>query len=343
MTIYLSTTGGYGDSLMLSMPAKRIRQIYPEAKIVVSGNQRTIQILGSNPNIDEIRSHTCWSDIPYASPNFDVVIDFRYGVKSFFPTGEKYEFDIPIAEVERRQNETELSLWVNDIPSYRMRMWQQNLEKYRAKNYFGLGNKTNWYSIISYLSGINFTPDDLFIYTQEPVKLKLPESFIAVSSPNMMNGFSKFWRKEYWNKLFKLFPNEIFVLVGSVLRKDLVGKNMIHLEKKTSIFETAYIISKSKFLISDEGGLVHVAKAVKKKSIVLFGPTQKWFFSYSENINLRGNYNDCLFCNNQSSYWGIKCVKNTSNSPYCVALEMLKPETIAKEIDILLNFKERNG
>ena len=84
MKIHLSTLGGFGDSLMLSMPAKRLRELFPDSYIVCAGRKDSIQILGSNPYINELREIKNWYDFPFFSPNYDLVIDFKYGVRTFF-------------------------------------------------------------------------------------------------------------------------------------------------------------------------------------------------------------------------------------------------------------------
>jgi hypothetical protein len=67
----------------------------------------------------------------------------------------------------------------------------------------------------------------------------------------------------------------------------------------------------------------------------LFGPTQKWFFAYPENVNLGGEYADCPYCHNQKPFWMSKCVKN-GKSPYCLAFDFLEPQVVVDEIGKLL-------
>jgi len=329
MTIFLNVMGGFGDSLMLSMPASRLRKLYPKAYIIVSGNKDFIQILGSNPNINEIRTHAGFNNLPVLNPKFDIVMDFRYAVKTFFPSGKKYDLDISAELIERRQKEVENELWVNDIPYYRMMLWQQNLEKFKAYDTFGLGEKMNWYSIISYLSGLNFTPKDLFVHREKIGGL--PKKFIAVSSPCPLRGYSKLYPDTKWNEVFKAFPRETFVLFGITENHRIQGKNVVHFERKSNMFQIAHALRKAKFLLSEEGGLVHINRAVKKRSIVLFGPTQKWFFGYPENINLGENKPPCAFCHNQHLFWMSKCQKNI-RSPYCINLEQIPVKRIIEAV-----------
>jgi len=339
MKILLTTLGGYGDSLMLSMFAKRIKELYPECSISVLGRKDTIHILDKNPNIDEIGVRYDFNDIPVLSNRFDAIIDSRYGVKTFY-LKEPFDFDLTYDEILARQKETELDLWVCDIIQYRAKLWVQNLQMLYDTNYFGDKETVNWYHIISYLSGINFTPNDLYIH-QEGMTLPFEKgNYIAVSNMNDNRGYSKIYPPVHLNKVISAFPNENFIILGSHKNHLIAGKeNIVNLENKLNIFQTAYVIANSKFLLSDEGGLVHIAKAVKKKSIVLFGSTQKWLFGYKDNINLTGDYNDCLYCHNQHPYWNMFCKLNGSRL-YCKKLVSLNPEIVIQEIEKLLSSKK---
>jgi len=342
MKILLTTLGGYGDSLMLSMYAKRIKELYPDSYLIASGRKDTIKILDKNPNIDEIGIRYNFNDLPVLSQKYDAIIDSRYGVKTFY-LKEPFNFDISYNKILARQKETELCLWVNDIPHYRMKLWQQNLQMFYEIDYFGSKKEVNWYYIISYLSGINFTPDDLYIH-QEEVHLPFEKGdYIAVSNMNDNRGYSKLYPADYLNKVLSSFPNENFITLGSHKNSFLVERdNIVHLEGKLNIHQTAYVLANSKFLISEEGGLVHMAKAVKTKSIVLFGPTQLWFFGYKDNINLRGDNNDCAYCHNQHPFWNMFCKKNGSKL-YCETLLKLKPEKVINEVEKLLKGGQKLG
>jgi len=335
LKIMITTLGGLGDALMLSMPAKRIKELYPECHLTVAScPDANTSLLFYNPDIDSVVTRQTFNDVPVLSLKYDVIIDFRYGVKTFYCSDKRPVFDVPISTVEKRQRDTELDLYTNDLAYYRMKLWQTNLQKMHDTNYFG--KKDNWYAITSYLSGINYTPKDLYVHREECIPEYLKGKYIAVSSRCYVDGFSKIWNAKKWNEVFKQFPNTRFFILGTVTNTDLKGANLIRSEGKTGVFQAADIIANSKFLISEEGGLVHVAKAVGKKSIVLFGPTQKWFFGYDDNINIREDSGvGCEFCHNQTPFWGRRCYKN-KKSPFCLSLDNLSPSKVGSAINSLL-------
>ena len=96
---------------------------------------------------------------------------------------------------------------------------------------------------------------------------------------------------------------------------------------KTTLNESAHIISKALLHIDNEGGLVHIASCFEKTSCVVFGPTSYGFFSYPENINIRPEF--CGNCWWFTTDWVTKCPRGFS-SPKC--LESIPPQIIFEGI-----------
>jgi len=332
MNIFLCTLGGLGDTLMLSMPARRVKTIYPEAVITGSSLGSSLSVLENNPDFSFLKPRSTWADLPIFSQKYDVVIDFRYGVKTFFPTGKKISFDVSIDEVNRRQRMTELDLWVNDIPFYRMKLWMNYLDQLHrdSGSWFNqIGG--NWYSLISYLSGLDFTPSDLFIHTSAVENLPLEYVAISVRSPYICPV--KVFPYSRLSLIIQHFKKVKFVAIG---KQRCVNFDLPNVTQITdlSIHQVAYIIAKSRFLISEEGGLVHVAKAVGKRSLVFFGPTQEYFYGYKDNVNLTGDY-PCSPCLHQFPFWDVRCKEN-HRGIYCQRIESVDTVQVINAIAQLL-------
>jgi SAM-dependent methyltransferase len=83
----------------------------------------------------------------------------------------------------------------------------------------------------------------------------------------------------------------------------------------TSISEVGLIIKNGECHIDTEGGLVHLARAVNRRSVVLFGPTPAEVFGYDQNVNLSSSScNDCWWITND---WLGKCPRDTTG-PECM-------------------------
>jgi len=317
--VALTMLGGLGDTLMLTMPARRLKELNPNIEIVAYGRKDSVCVLNSNPLFSDIRIKKDWTDFPIHNSEFDVVMDFRYSVKTFVLKENTIKFDKPIEKILKLQKKYELDLWVNDIVNYRMVNWQRFLHSSDLRK-----RGMNWYEIISYLSGLKFNTSYLSVELQ--TVNDLPDEFVAVSIPcSLSRGYVKNYPSIYYDTIFKAMPSIKFVLLGEIPVKAYKYSNVTHLQGKLSINQTAFVLKKAKLLLSEEGGLVHIAKAVGTKSIVMFGPTQKWFFEYRDNINLKEE-TDCEYCHNQIPFWNIKCVK--FNSVYCKNLLKLTPEIV---------------
>lgn len=145
-----------------------------------------------------------------------------------------------------------------------------------------------------------------------------PNNYIVVE-PHVksQNSPNKIWDFENWQKLIDNLIK--FILVNKldyhIAQIGMKGSKLldrtINLTGQTTFRETAYLIENSKFLIAHEGGLVHLARAVNKKSVVLISAIMpKELMAYPENINF---YNDvgCKECGLfRHCSFGRKCMKS---------------------------------
>lgn len=129
----------------------------------------------------------------------------------------------------------------------------------------------------------------------------------------------KLWPLERYIELVAiikgLYPNIKLVAIGGSDCGLIEGVD-INLVGKTTIEQSKVIIKHSLFLISSEGGLVHLAHWLYKKSVVLFGPTLPEVFGYSDNDNIRGK--GCSgYCENLINKWSSGCLLG-DETPRCI-------------------------
>ena len=101
-----------------------------------------------------------------------------------------------------------------------------------------------------------------------------------------------------------------FAVVQVGLKKEDFIPGVTHdLRGLTSISEVGLIIKHGECHIDTEGGLVHLARAVNRRSVVMFGPTPAAVFGYDQNINLSSSScTDCWWITND---WFGKCPRGT--------------------------------
>lgn len=88
----------------------------------------------------------------------------------------------------------------------------------------------------------------------------------------------KRWPMEYWLELVRKLPDKKFVVLGgpedSFLQKlqEAEPERVINLAGQLSLLESAAVVAKSRALVSNDTGLMHVAEQVGKPCVALMGP-----------------------------------------------------------------------
>ena len=87
----------------------------------------------------------------------------------------------------------------------------------------------------------------------------------------------KLWPLEYYDKLISKirinYKNIKLVQIGARSEENIMKSVDINLAGKTTLTELKALMRGARFLISGEGGLVHVMHFVGGKSVVIYGPT----------------------------------------------------------------------
>jgi ADP-heptose:LPS heptosyltransferase len=99
-------------------------------------------------------------------------------------------------------------------------------------------------------------------------------------------GHNRLWFFERWQLLVdRLSESSEIIQVGGGTGSSL--ENVKDLSGKLTFRETAWVISQSKLFVGTIGGLMHAARAVEIKSVILYSGTEKVDMAgYSENVNL---------------------------------------------------------
>lgn len=168
------------------------------------------------------------------------------------------------------------------------------LPKYKIVN----ATTTSIYKQISrYVSKDRIFYPEIFLTKDEIQNTQKKYSFPYISvCPQGKSTFSanrKEWGSKKFQRLRNYFPTLKFVQIGSKTDKLLI--NTLD-ARGLNIRESAAIIKNSLFFIGLEGGLMHLAKAVEKKSVIIYGGFIRPEISqYKENLNIV-NLVDCSPC-----------------------------------------------
>ncbi|MGL6066977.1 MAG: glycosyltransferase family 9 protein [Cetobacterium sp.] len=158
------------------------------------------------------------------------------------------------------------------------------------KNYFGA------FKIL----GLEYKGEDLTFSFEDKHLQKLKTLCVEYENiPMLAPGASKEtkkWTKEEFAHLSKLLYNKYGkkpIIIGSKDEyemcetiKKLSGDTAVNLAGKLNLKESGALLSKGRFLVTNDSGPFHIARGVKCPTYVIFGPTSPEMFEYDENNRL---------------------------------------------------------
>lgn len=116
-------------------------------------------------------------------------------------------------------------------------------------------------------------------------------------------------------RLKAAYPALTVVQLGSPLSSSPINAADLSLIGQTTLSQAAAILQRAQFHIDNEGGLVHLARAMGTRCCVVFGPTLSTYFGYSDNLNIQPR--QCGGCWWMEGRWMTQCVRGDSQ-PTCM-------------------------
>ncbi len=225
--------------------------------------------------------------------------------------------------------------------TYKKRAWwktllvKARLIKYKVddtiiKNYFGAFKDFD----------LEYKGENLDFSFKEDKELKGLEN-LPVMAPRASKN-TKEWTAEGFGRLAKLIKERYGVktiLIGGKADLErceeinrISGDSCIILAGKLSLKESGALLSKAKFLVTNDSGPFHIARGVGCKTFVIFGPTSPGMFDFGENDTLIYAGVECSPC----SLHGDKvCPKK-----HFKCMRSIKAENILEIIDKKINWEE---
>jgi ADP-heptose:LPS heptosyltransferase/SAM-dependent methyltransferase len=179
---------------------------------------------------------------------------------------------------------------------------------------------------ISAQSPLYFTPDPKAV--NAVALLDLPHPYVTVRD-GANEGDTTFARDHGASRTTKQLPAGKWQEIAAELRKS--GLHIVQvggsrdsaipsidrdLRGRTTLSELCFIMKGAITHIDTEGGLAHFARAVNRRSIVMFGPTSATFFGFAQNINVRSEA--CSPCWYINDTWIARCPRG-AEAPSCTA------------------------
>ena len=163
-----------------------------------------------------------------------------------------------------------------------LRIIRYNADDSIVRNYFRPLNK-----FYVYYSGETLD----FTFRHEDLEKVTAYQGSVVMAPGAANK-TKQWPSNHFAELGKLLKDKIILMGGSedyVKCEEIrhaIGKQCTNLAGKLRLKQSGALISLSKYVITNDSGPFHIARALKRKVFVIFGPTDPAMFTYDENAVL---------------------------------------------------------
>jgi hypothetical protein len=143
-------------------------------------------------------------------------------------------------------------------------------------------------------------------------------------------GYSvlKEWEVDDKSKKFQAVVNKLndymFVQIGS--KRDYKLDGVIDMRGKTNIWESAQIIKDSRLFVGLEGFLMHLARAVDTRSVIIYGGRLKsWQIGYICNINIETR---CI----DEQYMGTGCWRQKTCEYGRVCMEEISVDRVVEAV-----------
>lgn len=285
-TILIRGANWVGDALMTTPVVEAIRHNFPEARISMLVVPWVMDLFTHNPHIDEV--------IPYFREGRHKGLQGKMVLLKELK-GRKFDLSILL------QNAFEAALlaWGARIPrragyNTDRRGWLLTHAVSMRPEYKKV-HQTQYY--LAMVRGLDLeapetdmflhVPDEYTTYFNSRIKDYGYEGRpLIVLAPGATYGSAKMWPGERYNLLAKelaRYGGARLVILGSDQEKGvgdgivkMVGKDAaVNLSGATSLLEAAAWIKHATLVISNDSGLMHIAAALSKPQLAIFGPTNR--------------------------------------------------------------------
>ena len=324
MVIRLSSLG---DIILTTPVLAAIKAKYPRSVVDFLVLDKFAEAISGNPHIDTLRlfdkrRHQGITGIArfartLHSQNYDQVIDLHVKLRSIILTAF---IGAPVFRYRKRSMHKSVGV--------KLRLMRYHVDDTIVNNYFGA---------VKHL-GIPIGDEKLcFNYRSEDVQyVAAYKNFVALA-PGAANATKK-WPLSYFAQLGKLLDEKIIIIGGpediaagqEICRR--IGANCQNLAGKLTLKQSGALIAQAKYIVCNDSGPFHMARAVGTRSFVLFGPTDPKMFSYASDANLVYANLPCSPC---SLHGDHKCPLS-----HFKCMWSLTPEIIHHQIMKAINLKK---
>jgi ADP-heptose:LPS heptosyltransferase/ubiquinone/menaquinone biosynthesis C-methylase UbiE len=336
--ILISYQGGMGDTLLLYWLTNTAKRKFPNSYLFLLPSRRNVATLKGlthfmvNTFILDMYDDGHKNALLEAVENLrlcDLIFDIRYATKVIAPTGKYKQFAEALFPefCKNNINFDTFPLANNLIGQFGIRL-------------FDIITKTSGLSIQPWDITFPLSPEDFSHLGKLPGRPYVTINNGTDSGMVMRgSGSTKQWPVAYWQELVRRINSLGISVVQLGTSCEAPVKGAVNLLGETTLGQAAAIIKGALCNISLEGGLVWLAKAVGKRSVVLFGPTDVNFFGQPENLNLSANL-PCAPCWWTIKDWFVKCPRGYARAK---CMESISVQMVVEKITPFLEKTRRDS
>lgn len=314
MKILIIHTAFIGDIVLSTPLLKRIKEVYPEAKITYVTTPIGATILRNNPNITEIIEYDKRGN--------------HAGIKGLIGLGRRLRYEnFNLVLTPHRYLRSSILSWLTRSPKRVGYNIASGSCLFTDKiNYDKKKHEVE--KLLSFMGDIDISND---LKKEYPIQLYSSKKEIdkvdKIWSDNKFENqdviavapgskwFTKKWPLEYFNETIDLLVkngNKVIVVGGKdeMYLNVNIQQGVLDLRGKTTLLELAEILKRVRAVLTNDSSPIHIASAFKDTSILaIFGPTVKefGFFPWSKNSEVLEVEN--LSCRPCAIHGGDKCPK----------------------------------
>ena len=319
--------GGIGDGVMETAFYSELVRMVPDIIIDIYGEPYQKYIYMDKPNVRNF--YDCNVE-EQKKDGYDLVLSASWGITVSFCNYAKVKAKSEELYSKIIATDEYLVSHSNSLP---VRIWRAKLLKHDK---FWLMGRDGIWDVKKENISVNLTHE--FKSKYEELHLS---KFITLNCGADMRRKTddtqfptKVWPKKYFEEFiikFKAkYPDYEVIQLGDQKQEPMAGADRYLLGEDLELVK--YILQGSWLHIDDEGGLVHIATALKTKCIVLFGPTPLEVLAYPQNINICTNI--CQGCFSYVNDWNLRCELGM-REPKC--MYSITPEMVMQEVDNYLS------
>jgi len=312
--------GGMGDAVILGIHAKAVKRKYPDSEIVLYIRTRN-EIIDDMPHVD--RSVLCgqaeWTQLLGSiRDKYDIIMDNRYVTKVIYQDEKKWMADKAETDKHFKPFEDIYLGWI------RSASWLESR---------GIHSFDIFYESTGYEGGRKDLEIELQRKDYRFAQLLEGDKYVTVHNGADLGRQTKSWPTDRWNRLTEMLTKRGYKVIQLGVSMEEAIKGAKHLMGMTTMTETAGILAKANFHIDSESGLVHIARLVGTRSIVMFGPTPVKCFHYEENLPVVTQAK-CKGCWWTTDFWWRECPRTKlPETPECMLA--IEPEDIMQSVEAM--------